>query len=62
MAASGDGTQPAAAPPGGGEAPRPTAVDIARLAEKVYRLMQADARLAQARGQSVPRGAGTRPT
>ena len=48
------------ATPAGGNVPSPTptpagqqpAIDIEKLAEKVYRLMRADARLARARGQT----------
>jgi hypothetical protein len=48
------------APPAGERAPGPPAVDIQRLADRVYRLLQADVRLASARGQSPPgrRGRG----
>lgn len=49
-------------PPSGGNtsaqgtspAGQQAAIDIAKLAEKVYQLMRADARLARARGQARP--------
>lgn len=45
---------------GSSQAPTPAgpqqAIDIEKLAEKVYRLMRADARLARSRGQTrIPR-------
>lgn len=45
--AGGIGPSPATTPAG----QQPT-IDIEKLAEKVYRLMRADARLARARGQA----------
>lgn len=45
---SGGSTTAQAAVPAG----RPAAIDVLKLAEKVYQLMCADARLARARGQT----------
>lgn len=43
------GNAPSQAAPSAGQQP---AIDIAKLAEKVYQLMRADARLARIRGQA----------
>jgi len=37
---------------------RPAAIDMGKLADKVYRLMQAEIRLEQARGSGAPRKRG----
>jgi hypothetical protein len=47
--------QPGAPDPGQPGPEAPPAVDLQRLADKVYRLMQAEARLSQSRGQRPPR-------
>lgn len=37
---------------------RPAAIDLQKLADKVYRLMQAEIRLEQSRGAGAPRKRG----
>jgi hypothetical protein len=53
--------QPAATPPqASAEQPDANAIDIQRLAEKVYQLMLADVRLGRARGERNQRRRGGR--
>jgi hypothetical protein len=40
--------------------PKPNAVDVEILAERVYKLMLEDLRMQKARGQSTTRGSGAK--
>jgi hypothetical protein len=41
-------------------APKPNAVDVETLAQKVYKLMLEDIRMQKARGQNTTRGSGSK--